>query len=90
MSIVGFAGESAVGKRIGDRKDDKVVWREIIGVVRDIAYPLSFANPDTMLQIYKPLVHEPWGYLNLLVRGATPASFKNAVGPWLISFPVLL
>ena len=32
-----------------------------------------------MLQIYKPLVHEPWGYLHLLVRGAAPANFKNAV-----------
>jgi predicted permease len=74
-----WPNDSAVGKRIGDRKDDKVVWREVIGVVRDIAYPLSFSNPDTMLQVYKPLVHEPWGYLNLLVRGATPASFKNAV-----------
>jgi putative ABC transport system permease protein len=74
-----WPNESAVGKRIGDRKDDKVVWREVIGVVRDIAYPLSFSNPDTMLQIYKPLVHEPWGYLNLLVRGAAPANFKTAV-----------
>jgi predicted permease len=74
-----WPNESAVGKRIGDRKDDKVVWREVIGVVRDIAYPLSFSNPDTMLQIYKPLVHEPWGYLHLLVRGKAPANYKNAV-----------
>jgi putative ABC transport system permease protein len=74
-----WPNDTAVGKRIGDRKDDKVVWREIIGVVRDIAYPLSFSNPDTMLQIYKPLAHEPWGYLNLVVRGAAPASFKSAV-----------
>ena len=54
-----WPNDSAVGKRIGDRVDDKVVWREVIGVVRDIAYPLSFSNPDTMLQVYKPLVHEP-------------------------------
>jgi putative ABC transport system permease protein len=74
-----WPNESAIGKRIGDRKDDKVTWREIIGVVRDIAYPLSFSNPDTMLQVYKPLVHEPWGYLNLLVRADAPAGFKNQV-----------
>jgi predicted permease len=74
-----WPNQSAVGKRIGDRQDDKVVWREVIGVVRDIAFPMSFSNPDTMLQIYKPLVHEPWGYLHLLVRGAGPAAFKNAV-----------
>jgi ABC-type antimicrobial peptide transport system permease subunit len=31
-----------------------------------------------MLQVYKPLVHEPWGYLHLVVRGATPGQLKNA------------
>jgi hypothetical protein len=74
-----WPNESALGKRIGDREDGAVVWREVIGVVGDIAYPLSLANPDTMLQVYKPLVHEPWGYLHLVVRGATPGQFKNAV-----------
>ena len=72
--------DSAVGKRIGDRKKDKVVWREVIGVVRDIAFPLNFAIPDTMLQIYKPLVHEPWGYLTSWCAGRRPATFKNGSG----------
>ena len=71
--------DSAVGKRIGDREKGEVVWREVIGVVRDISFPLNLANPDTVLQIYKPLVHEPWGYLNLLVRAAAPGTFKNEV-----------
>ncbi len=69
--------ESALGKRIGDRQGDKVVWREIVGVVGDIQFALNTANPETTLQIYKPLVHEPWGYLHLVVRGTTPAAFKN-------------
>ena len=71
--------ESAVGKRIGDREKGQVVWREVIGVVRDISFPLNLANPDTVLQIYKPLQQEPWGYLFVLVRGPAPASFKEAV-----------
>src|SRR4029450_5557951 len=50
-----------------------------IGVVRDISFPLNLANPDTVLQIYKPLVQEPWGYLFVLVRGPAPASFKEQV-----------
>jgi ABC-type antimicrobial peptide transport system permease subunit len=29
--------------------------------------------------VYKPLVHEPWGYLHLIVRAANPANFKNEV-----------
>ncbi len=67
----------AVGQRIGDRQGDTVVWREVVGVVGDIQFALNITNPSTMFQIYKPLVHEPWGYMFLLVRGPAPASFKN-------------
>jgi len=74
-----WPGQSAIGKRIGDRRGDKVVWREVIGVVRDIEFVLNMANPQTPFQIYEPLVNEPWGYLHLLVRGAVPANFKNEV-----------
>jgi putative ABC transport system permease protein len=71
--------ESALGKRFGDRQGDQVVWREVIGVVRDIRSALELSNPNTMFQVYKPLVNEPWGYLYLLVRGPAPATFKNEV-----------
>ena len=69
--------ESAIGKRVGERQGDKIIWREVIGVVRDIQFALNIGNPSTMFQIYKPLVNEPWGYLFLLVRGAAPGTFKN-------------
>ena len=72
--------ESAIGKRIGDRStNNTLVWREVIGVVRDIHFQLNLANPSTLFQVYKPLVNEPWGYLWLLVRGPAPAMFKNDV-----------
>ena len=74
-----WPNESAIGKRFGDRQGDQVVWREVIGVVRDIRSALELSNPNTMLQVYKPLVNEPWGYLYLLVRGPAPATFKNDV-----------
>ncbi|MBK9992000.1 MAG: ABC transporter permease [Verrucomicrobia bacterium] len=74
-----WPGESAVGKRIGDRQGDTVVWRQVIGVVRDIQFAMSITNPDTLFQVYKPMVNEPWGYMFLLVRGATPAAFKKDV-----------
>jgi len=74
-----WPNESAIGKRFGDQQGDKVVWREVIGVVRDIRSALELTNPNTMFQVYKPLVHEPWGYLYLVVRGPAPASFKNDV-----------
>ena len=69
--------ESAIGRRIGDRQGDVVVWREIIGVVRDIQDALNPSDPSTMFQVYKPLVNEPWGYLWLIVRAPAPATFKN-------------
>jgi putative ABC transport system permease protein len=72
-----WPGQSAIGKRIGDRQDDRIVWREVIGVVADIQFALNITNPSTMLQVYKPLAHEPWGYLFLLARGPAPMSFKN-------------
>ena len=71
--------ESAIGKRIGDRQGDTVVWREIIGVVRDVQDALNPSDPSTMYQVYKPLVNEPWGYLWLIVRAPAPATFKNDV-----------
>jgi predicted permease len=74
-----WPNQSAIGKRIADRQGDKVIWREVIGVVRDIQFALNITNPDTMYQVYKPLVHEPWGYLHLIVRAANPANFKNEV-----------
>jgi predicted permease len=74
-----WPNESALGKRIGDREKGEVVWREVIGVVHDISFPLNIAHPDTVLQIYKPLVQEPWGYLHLLLRAPAPASFKEEV-----------
>lgn len=71
--------ESAIGKRVGERQGDQIVWREVIGVVRDIQFALSISAPSTRFQIYKPMVSEPWGYMFLLVRGVAPATFKNEV-----------
>ena len=68
---------SAVGRRIGERTGDQVTWREIVGVVGDVQFALNITNPQTLFQVYKPMVHEPWGYMFLVARGAAPASFKS-------------
>lgn len=69
--------ESALGKRVGNLEGDRTVWREIVGVVRDIKFAGNPGRPDTLFQIYKPMVHEPWGYMNLVVRGRSPGAFAN-------------
>jgi predicted permease len=72
-----WPGKSAIGRRVGDRQGEQVVWREVIGVVGDIQFALNITNPSTMFQVYKPMVHEPWGYMFLLARGPAPTAFKN-------------
>ncbi len=72
-----WPGQSAVGKRIGQRQGENVVWREVIGVVGDLQFALNISNPPTMFQVYKPMVQEPWGYMFLLLRAANPANFKE-------------
>lgn len=74
-----WPGQSAIGKRIADRQEGAIVWREVIGVVRDIDFAVSINNPPTRFQVYKPFVHEPWGYMFLIVRGPSPATFKNEI-----------
>jgi predicted permease len=69
--------DSALGQRIGERQGDEVNWREVIGVVPDIEFALNIGAPPTQFQVYKPFVHEAWGYMNLVVRGQNPARFKN-------------
>lgn len=72
-----WPGRSAVGRRVGERKGDEVVWREVIGVVSDIQFALNISDPPTRFQVYKPLVQEPWGYMFLILNGKAPGSFKN-------------
>ena len=38
----------------------------------------SLPNPNTMLQMYKPLVHEPCGYVNPVVRGAISMGYRSS------------
>ena len=72
-----WPGESAVGKELVEGLGENTVRRQIIGVVEDIEFPGNFATPATMLQVYKPFTHEPWGYMQLIVRSATPGAFAQ-------------
>jgi putative ABC transport system permease protein len=71
--------EGAVGKRLGVVEDNKTVWREVIGVVRDVQSAANFTNGETRLQVYRPLVQEPWSYVNFVVRSKTPAALADTV-----------
>ena len=74
-----WPGQSALGRRI--RSDDSGYFTtgEVIGVVRDVDTAASFTEPSTRYQIYKPIVHEPWSWANLVVRGPAPATLVESM-----------
>ncbi len=67
-----WPGESALGKRIGNATGLDREWAEIVGVVRDVGFVASLGVPDTRLQVYHPLVQEPWGHLSIALRASRP------------------
>jgi putative ABC transport system permease protein len=69
--------QSALGQRIGSLDGKATVWREVIGVVRDVDFAGNVGDPGTRYQIYRPLVQEPWGYLNLILRSRSPQALKR-------------
>ncbi len=74
-----WPGQSALGHRIRTDDSGYVTTAEVIGVVRDVDMAAGFVEPSTRLQIYKPLVDEPWAWANLVVRGPAPASLADGL-----------
>lgn len=73
-----WPGESAVGKRLGSTENNQIVWREIIGVVGHVEMAANISNPSTTLQFYRPLIQEPWSYVNIAVRSDHPATLADS------------
>jgi putative ABC transport system permease protein len=73
-----WPGESAIGKRLKGMGNDN--WLEVIGVVGDVRCPAHPSEPDTKLQLYRPLVQSPGNYLHLALRSRVePAALSDAV-----------
>ncbi len=73
-----WPGESALGKRLGTRAPDgTVTLREVIGVVADAEEAIQFSEPTTRFQYYRTLVHEPWAYFQIALRGPNPVRFGH-------------
>lgn len=70
---------SALGQRIGSMDSGKPYWAVVIGVVRDVDSAASTSDPSTEFQLYKPLVHEPWSNINVVVRSPTPGALADSV-----------
>jgi len=72
-----WPNEDPVGKRLGDPDAKQRNWTEVIGVVRDVGFVANLGLPDTRLQVYCPLVQEPWGYLSIALRGRHPQALAE-------------
>ena len=73
-----WPNESAIGKRLGSKgPDGEVALREIIGVVADVEDAITFAEPTTHLQYYTTIIHNPWSWFQVALRGPNPKRFTN-------------
>lgn len=63
----------ALGRRLGSMDSGQPYWAEVIGVVRDVDGAGNTRHPATPYQIYKPLVHEPWSTVWIVLRSPAPA-----------------
>ncbi len=66
-----FLDENPLGKRLGSLSDPGYRY-EIIGVVRDVGLAAFGASSEKRMQIYRPLVQQPWGYVTMILRASAP------------------
>jgi len=74
-----WPGESPIGKRLGVIENNVTVWREVIGVVGHVEMVANITDPASNLQFYRPLVQEPWAFVNLALRSSHPATLADSV-----------
>ena len=61
-----WPNENPLGKRIGRTANRP--WMEVVGVVSDVSFPASLAEPYTRLQAFRPLTQGPVPFVNVTVR----------------------
>jgi hypothetical protein len=78
-----WPGQSAIGRRLGVSDNatgqNLTIWREVIGVVGNVEPAANIGNPPTRFVVYRPLVQEPWSFVNLVVRSQNPAALVESV-----------
>ncbi len=65
-----WPGEDAVGKRVKLKGLDTLA--EVMGVVGDVRLAANLCQPDTPLQLYRPLVQNPPRYQLIALRSSVP------------------
>jgi predicted permease len=79
-----FLGQEAVGRHLAYLNEQETVWKEIVGVVKDVRF-LNIGNTSPSFQAYVPQSQAVWSYVTLIVRASAPPStliesIRRAVG----------
>ena len=72
-----FPGESPLGRRIGNPDPASRGWLEIVGVVADHGFAVSFLPPATRSLVLRPLAQETWNYVTVTLRARSPGSLAE-------------
>ncbi|HEY5079683.1 MAG TPA: FtsX-like permease family protein, partial [Opitutaceae bacterium] len=69
----------AIGHRIGDAGSPNPQWREIVGIVNDIQFPMIQGGAATLFQVYRPMTQDPEHWLAFALHGmGDPAALARA------------
>ena len=74
-----FPNENAIGRRIGSIDPAKRDWMEIVGVISDTQFAVSFNTPASSYVVLRPLAQEPWNYVNFAIRANSPETLIQSV-----------
>jgi len=72
-----FPHEDPIGKRLGSSDPAKRDWQEIVGVVADSQYAVSFNAPATRFLVLRPLAQETWNYVTVALRAPSPGNLAD-------------
>ncbi len=79
MARAVFPNEDPVGRRIGSLDPAKRDWMEIVGVVSDVQFAVSFNNPTSPYMVLRPLAQEPWNYVSFAIRATSAENLIQTV-----------
>ena len=72
-----FPNESPLGHRIGGVDPAHRGWAEIVGVIPDVRFAVSFATPATQFLVFRPLAQETWNYVSVALRAPAAATLAE-------------
>jgi putative ABC transport system permease protein len=74
-----WPNQSALGRRLASINGTETTWSEVIGVVRDTESAASIGNERVPDQVFRPVAHEPWTWIQFVIRAQSPGSLTESV-----------